>query len=184
MFYFCVVTLKIHAFGTVSWVNACLQHRILGFVNRATVRQHLALLHQFGICDHQESSSEGWKDESHLVPRPHNIQQKAALLQQFWWMCLKHPVAWHQVTFIFSVLWRSLLVVSDSKMLQKCNWQWFCSQCPRILYWQHMHSYHKWQVPELSGWLCGRVGHCCILWEMLPWIKSCWISRYSLCITF
>jgi len=30
----------------------------------------LALPHQFGIHDHQDASSEGCKDESHLVPRP------------------------------------------------------------------------------------------------------------------
>jgi hypothetical protein len=43
-------------------VNVCFQHRILGFANGATVKQLLAFLHELGICDHQDASSEGQKD--------------------------------------------------------------------------------------------------------------------------
>jgi hypothetical protein len=39
-------------------VEECLPHRILCFVNRTTAKQLLALLHQFGICDLQDASSE------------------------------------------------------------------------------------------------------------------------------
>jgi hypothetical protein len=41
--------------------NVCLQHRILGFANRTTVRQFPALPHHFGICDHHSAFSDGPK---------------------------------------------------------------------------------------------------------------------------
>lgn len=65
--------------------NECLQHRTVGCVNRTTWRE-LQALPQFGICDHQDTSSESQKDESHMVPRPPTAQQIAALLQQFEWV--------------------------------------------------------------------------------------------------
>ena len=57
----------------------------------------------------------------------------------------------------------------------------------RVLCWKHIFTGNTlWQVPETSGWLCGKVGNvghfCVLLWEMLFWIKSCWISKCSLCI--
>jgi hypothetical protein len=57
----------------------------------------------------------------------------------------------------------------------------------RILCWRHIFTGNTlWQVPETSGWLCGKVGyvgHCSVLlWEVLFWIKSFWISKCSLCI--
>lgn len=42
--------------------NVCLQHRILRFVNRTTVRQLLQIVHQLGVCDHEDASSETRKD--------------------------------------------------------------------------------------------------------------------------
>jgi hypothetical protein len=71
-----------YAFSTVLWA---VQTEPLGESFR---HSHI----QFGICDHQDASSEGQKDESHLVPRPHTAQQiAAALLQQSEWKCHEHP---------------------------------------------------------------------------------------------
>jgi hypothetical protein len=39
-------------------LTVCLQHRIVDFVNGTTVRQFLALLQHFGICDQKDASSE------------------------------------------------------------------------------------------------------------------------------
>jgi hypothetical protein len=58
----------------------------MGCANGTTVRQPFALMRQFGICDHQDATAEGPKDDSHLVPRPHT-----ALLQHLGWECLEHP---------------------------------------------------------------------------------------------
>jgi hypothetical protein len=61
----------------------------------------------FGICDHQDASSEGQKHESHMVPRPHTAQQIAALLQQFEWKCHEHPPYspdFGKVSFIYLAL--------------------------------------------------------------------------------
>jgi len=51
-----------------------------GLWKQTTVRQFLVLQHQYGICDHQDASSEGKRDKSHLVPRPHTAQQMAVML--------------------------------------------------------------------------------------------------------
>jgi hypothetical protein len=59
-------------------MDVCLQDRILGFVSGTTVRNPPARRHQFGICDHEDASSEGEEHESHLVPRLHTAQQVAA----------------------------------------------------------------------------------------------------------
>lgn len=37
-------------------------------------------------------TTQGWKDESHLVDRPHTVRPTAALLQPFEWECLDHPL--------------------------------------------------------------------------------------------
>jgi len=47
-------------------------------------------MHQFGICDHQDATAEGRKDESLGAKTPHTPQM-AALLQHFGWECLEHP---------------------------------------------------------------------------------------------
>jgi len=44
--------------------------------NGTTVRQPFPLMHQFGVCDHQDATAEGRKDESHLVPRPHTPHRR------------------------------------------------------------------------------------------------------------
>jgi hypothetical protein len=72
--------------------DVCLQHGIVGFVKRTTVTQLLAILQQFGICDHQDASSEGQKDGHLMIPRPHTALQTAAMLHVFSWECLKHPL--------------------------------------------------------------------------------------------
>jgi len=51
-------------------MNVCFQHSILDFANEITVKQLLAVPQCSGICDHQDVSSEGWKDESPLAPMP------------------------------------------------------------------------------------------------------------------
>jgi len=61
-------------------------------VNGNTLRQFVALPKQFGICDHQDAPAEDQKNVSHLVARPHIAQQMAALLQQFVWEYLDHPL--------------------------------------------------------------------------------------------
>jgi len=71
--------------------DVCFQHGIVGFVNRTTVTQLLAVLQRFGICDHQDASSEDQKDGHLMIPRPHTALQTAAMLQQFSWECLKYP---------------------------------------------------------------------------------------------
>jgi len=59
----------------------------MGCANGTTVRQPFALMHQFGICDHQDATAEGRKDESFGAKTPHT-PQTAALLQHFGWECL------------------------------------------------------------------------------------------------
>ena len=74
-------------------ISECnLWQRILGFVNGYTLTQLVALLQQCGIRDHQDVPAESQKDGSHLVPRPHTAQQMTALLQQFVWERLDHPL--------------------------------------------------------------------------------------------
>lgn len=62
-----MASLKVHAFVSVLSVNACLRHRILGFMNGTTVKQLLAFPCKLGFCDHKDASSEGPKDGSHKV---------------------------------------------------------------------------------------------------------------------
>ena len=54
-------------YDSVLSLSVCHQYRILDFVNQTTVRQLLALPHQFGTCDHQDASSVGQKDEKYLA---------------------------------------------------------------------------------------------------------------------
>jgi hypothetical protein len=72
--------------------DVCLQHGIVGFVNRTTVTQLFVVLQQLEICDNQVASSEGQKGGHLMIPRPHTALQTAAMLQQFSWECLKHPL--------------------------------------------------------------------------------------------
>ena len=61
---FHIVILRVHTFVTACYQeNVCLQHRNMGCANDTTVRQPFALMHQFGICDHQDATAEGRKDE-------------------------------------------------------------------------------------------------------------------------
>jgi len=69
----------------------------------------------------------------------------------------------HQVTYIFLVLCRSILVVTYSKLFRKCN------KLPQgVPIHQAQNSVPKitfsdntlWQMREPSRWLCGKVGHC------------------------
>jgi hypothetical protein len=76
---------------TLSVNDVCLQHGNVGLVNKTTVTQRFEVLQQFGICDHQDTSSEDQKDGHHNIPRPYTAWQTAAMLQQSSWECLKHP---------------------------------------------------------------------------------------------
>lgn len=168
------VTLKVNASVTTWSVNVYLHHRILGFVKGNTVSNPLALLHQFGICDLQEASSEGQED-GHLVLKPQTTWQMSACLQQFGWKCLSiHHTAltMHQVTFTFLALWRSILFVTDSIVkVQEHVSQWSFSQSPEF-YGDH------WQT--LWNMTFGVVFHFLIRNVILN--KSYSISKYSPCI--
>ena len=117
------VTLKV-----TTWsVNVWLHHRILGFVNGNTASKCLTLLHQFGICDLEEASSEGQED-GHLVLKPQTAWRISACLT----VSCTHTnstLTVHQVTFTFLALWRSILFVTDSivKVKEHVS-QWFFSQ--------------------------------------------------------
>ena len=91
--------------------------------------------------------------------------------------------SWHQVTFIFLVLCRSILVVTYSKLLWKCN------KLPQgVPIHQAQNSVLKitftdtmWQMLEPSRWLCGKVGHCFLFSrELLFWTKNFWRSKHAL----
>ena len=119
----------------------------------------------------------------------HTVQQVAALLQQFGWECLEclpYGPNLAPSDFYLWAFWRSILVVTDSEVMQEsrklshsgsaCKTQ---NSVLKATFTDNM----LWQMPEPSGWLCGRVGHCSVLsWEMLFWIKICWVSKYSVYI--
>jgi hypothetical protein len=118
------VTLKVQGCVTVLEVNVWLHHTIQGFVNETTMWELLALTRQFGNCDHRDASSEGQNDDVHLVPRPCTVWHMASFLLYLGQECLEHDyvaLTWDQVTFIFLVLRRSDLLITDSEMLWKCK---------------------------------------------------------------
>ena len=84
-------------------LNVCHQHRILGFVNR-TVLQLLALLQHFGICYHQNASSECWKDESDLVPRQGYMPDIRVTAIQTSWLCGKVGCVSHCSVLLWEML--------------------------------------------------------------------------------
>ena len=90
----------------------------------------------------------------------------------------------HQVTFIFSALWRSILVVTDTKVIQKRKKLSHSGSAAktRIPCWRHAFTHNAlWQMPEPSGWQYGNTGyHSVFSWRKLLWTESCWISKYSL----
>lgn len=71
-----------------QWIYAFITE-FLGFVNGNIVSNPLALLLQFGICDHQGVSSEG-QDDGHFVPKPQTAWQMSACMQKFGWDSLIH----------------------------------------------------------------------------------------------
>jgi hypothetical protein len=137
--------------------------------------RHLpALLHHTGICDHEDVSSEGHKDGSHLVPRPHKAWEMAALLQHFGWECLiqqpYNPVLAPSNFQFYSPL-KMHLSAHRVKNGLKCDLQWFHSQCPE-LYAESIHSLITQcdKCLNLQGWLCGRAGQCSVFsLEMFFW---------------
>jgi len=83
--------------------------------------------------------------------------------------------SWHQVTFIFLALRWGILVVTNSKMLQKCKKL-------RILCWRcTFTSKTMWQMPEPSWRSCRNICHCSpfSLGKLLQ-IKIWWKSKYTL----
>jgi hypothetical protein len=48
-------------------MNVRLQHKIMEFVNRTTVRHFVALPSQFGICDHHDVIAGGRRFACHVV---------------------------------------------------------------------------------------------------------------------
>jgi hypothetical protein len=136
------------------WVNACLQHRILGFVNRTTVRHLLALLYQFGLCDHEDASSEGHRDESHLMPRPHTAWLMAASLQQFGWECLNYqPYRPDLAPSDFHLYGPLKMHVGGHRFQNGAKVQLTVVPftMPTILCWKHTFTDNTlWQMPEPS----------------------------------
>jgi len=88
--------------------------------------------------------------------------------------------SWDQVTFIFLALRWGILVVTYSKMLQKCKKLSYTKL--RILCWRcTFTSKTLWQMPEPSWWLCRNICHCSPFSRgKLLQIKSWWISKYTL----
>jgi hypothetical protein len=65
-------------------MNVCFQHSILDFANAMTVKQLLAVLQYFEICDQEVASSEGWKDENPLAPMPQHSPPDGSLVVEIW----------------------------------------------------------------------------------------------------
>ena len=64
---FCTVTMKDHPF-----IRECMPSASnLGLCEWDHSETASCTSHQFGICNHQGASSEGQKNENHLMPRPH-----------------------------------------------------------------------------------------------------------------
>jgi hypothetical protein len=140
------------------WLYECLQHRILGMVNRTNVRQLLEPPNQIIICYHQDASLQVKKHDSHLRPVPHTAWEMAALLEQCGWECLKHPLHSPDLApnnfHIFSPL-KKHLSIYRFQMLQQCKK--LSTVVPfaksRILHWSHTFTDNtRWQMPEPLGW--------------------------------
>jgi hypothetical protein len=89
--------------------------------------------------------------------------------------------AWHQVTFIFSALWRSILVVTDSKMLRSpgCVTQCFSSQSPELCSRHTLTENTLWHIHKSTRRLSGKVVHCSDFWlEELFWTKKQIFTKY------
>jgi hypothetical protein len=84
---------------------------------------------------------------------------------------------WHWVSFIFPAFWRSLLVVTGAEV------QGAACKAQNSVLKATFTGNTLWPMPEPSGWLCGEAGHSSIFsWEMLFWIKICWVSGFPVCI--
>ena len=113
-----------HAFSIKFWA-----------LSTELLRHLLALLHHFGICDNEDASSKGHKDECNLVSRPHTAWEMAALLQDFRWECLLQqpygPDLEPSDLHFYGPL-KMYLGAHRAKNGLKCNLQWFHAQCPEF----------------------------------------------------
>jgi hypothetical protein len=170
-----------HAFSTELWA-----------VWTEPLGESISIRHshiQFGIRDHQDASSEGQKDESLMVPRPHTAQQIAALLQQLEWKSHEHLLYSSdsaKVSFIYLALWRCILLVRLRNVEEvkeavfhtgsTGKGQEFCAEVI------HSPTTHCVECMTLQVEY-GKVGHSSLLYEKCySEQKSSQIRKYSLCI--
>jgi len=55
-----------------------------GLCKQTTVRQFLVLQHQYGICDHQDASSEGKRDKKSLGAKTPHSSTNSSLVVAIW----------------------------------------------------------------------------------------------------
>jgi hypothetical protein len=144
---------------SVVWVNACFQLTILGFVHTITIR-HFPVLPQ-----HLKSVTIRcfFRAPGHLAQdTTQSDRRQPCCINLKWSVSSIHlpALTYHQVTFILSVPWWSILVFPHSKMLWQCTEMSYSGSVRKthtsVIRVHNISDNTWWHMPEPSGWLRGK----------------------------
>ena len=139
-------------------VNACLQHRILGFGNKPLWDSFLCFSISMAsvttkmLLQKARETKVTWCQD----PTQPNRWQSCCSNSDRSVMNIHHTVlTWQEVTINFSVLWRSTLVATDSKILWKSKKLSLSGSAAnlKILCWRHTFTDNTLsQMPKPADW--------------------------------